>query len=155
MNTEDHLKLYEDKEAMMDILLQNIKNNLPDLEAHLDKVNSHWHYEDLIYRYYHHSFKVYYVQQETIDMVEAMLKLSPHSFGLEDKFMEIYEDGIGKKFEQKHNEDWNLNCAPMVEAFLHAKYFLEMIVKYGKEYDEAPELLHSGWASVLILYGLR
>jgi hypothetical protein len=135
-------ELYEEQTKQMNKLLENIKEKLPTLEAHLNKVSSHWHYEDLIYRYYHHSYKVFYIQQETKDMVEAMIELSPNDKGLDSKFMEIYEDGIGKEFEQKHNKEWRETCAPMVEAFLHAKYFLEMIVKYGKEYDEAPDLLH-------------
>ena len=40
------------------------------------------------------------------------------------------------------------------ESF-HAKFFLEMVVKYGKEIDEPPEVLPSGWAAVLCLYDLR
>jgi len=155
MSIEDNKKAYDEQTKQMGELLKNIKDNLPMLEDHLKKVSSHWHYEDLMYRYYHHSFKVFYVQQETKDMVSAFKELSPNDKDLDDKFMEIYEAGIGKKFEQKHNQDWNKECAPMIEAFLHAKYFLEMIIKYGKQYDEAPELLHSGWASVLTLYGLR
>jgi hypothetical protein len=44
---------------------------------------------------------------------------------------------------------------PIVEAFFHARYFLEMAVRYGKELATAPCLLPSGWASLLYLYGLR
>lgn len=42
-----------------------------------------------------------------------------------------------------------------VEAFLHAKSFLEMVVKYGKELETAQNLLPSGWAAVLCFYDLR
>jgi hypothetical protein len=43
----------------------------------------------------------------------------------------------------------------MVEAFAHARYFLEMACKYGKELEEPPQIMPSGWASVLYLYDLR
>jgi hypothetical protein len=44
---------------------------------------------------------------------------------------------------------------PILEAYQHAKYFLEMAVKYGSQLERPPNLLPSGWAAVLHLYGLR
>jgi hypothetical protein len=41
-----------------------------------------------------------------------------------------------------------------VEA-LHARYMLEMAVKYGIELDGTPRFLPSGWAALLYLYDLR
>jgi hypothetical protein len=32
---------------------------------------------------------------------------------------------------------------------------LEKIIKYGRELEEAPPMLPSGWAAVLYLYDLR
>ena len=43
----------------------------------------------------------------------------------------------------------------MLEAFWHAEYMLRMAIRYGKELDEAPSLLPSGWAALLYLYGIR
>jgi hypothetical protein len=43
----------------------------------------------------------------------------------------------------------------MVEAFFHARFMLEMAVKFGRSLDAAPERLPSGWAALLYLYGLR
>jgi hypothetical protein len=43
----------------------------------------------------------------------------------------------------------------MLEAFFHARYFLEMAVKYGRELELPPTLLPSGWAALLYLYNLR
>ena len=51
--------------------------------------------------------------------------------------------------EHEHNEKWTHHTRPFVEAFFHAKYFLEMVIKYGKEIEEPPEILPSGWAAVL------
>jgi len=44
---------------------------------------------------------------------------------------------------------------PILEAFWHTKYFLAIIAKYGKELQNAPQVLPSGWASVLCLFSLR
>lgn len=44
---------------------------------------------------------------------------------------------------------------PIVEAFLHAKYFLEMMIKYAREMDAAPIMLPTGWAAILELYNQR
>lgn len=61
----------------------------------------------------------------------------------------------GKQFEMKHNQQWTSHTRVFLEAFFHAKYFLEMAVKYGKELDTAPNTLPSGWAALLCLYDLR
>jgi hypothetical protein len=44
---------------------------------------------------------------------------------------------------------------PFVEAFFHARYFLAMAVKYGRELEFPPALMPSGWAAVLYLFDLR
>ena len=54
-----------------------------------------------------------------------------------------------------HNKDWTTHTRPFVEAFFHAKFFLEMAVKYGNEMKEAPEMLPSGWAALLYFYNMR
>jgi hypothetical protein len=53
-------------------LFQNIKTNYSQLRKLLTEVNSHWCYEDYIYRFYHSSFKVYHLQYETRKIVEAL-----------------------------------------------------------------------------------
>jgi hypothetical protein len=40
-------------------LFKNLQAQLPELEALLSQCSNHWGYEDPIYRFYHHSFKVY------------------------------------------------------------------------------------------------
>ena len=49
------------------------------------------------------------------------------------------------------NQEWLEHTRPMCEAFFHAKYFLDMAVKYGESLEKAPDMLPSGWASVLYL----
>jgi hypothetical protein len=132
-------------------LLSNIKKKLPKLEALLKETSG----EDSIYRYYHQSFKVYRIQEYTGKIVDMLKSLAPDDYEFNRDFMRIVKEGTGRTFEMVHNREWDKNTRPMVEAFFHARYFLEMAVKYGKELKKAPECLPSGWASVLYFYNLR
>jgi hypothetical protein len=137
-------------------LLANIKSRLPELETLLQEMNSHWLYEDPIYRFYHQSFKVYSLQDETRRIVEALKSIAPKGTTFCKEFEEIFLAGVsGKKFEMEHNRNWTAHTRVFVEAFFHAKFFLEMAVKYGKELKDAPTSLPSGWAALLCLYNLR
>ena len=137
-------------------LLANIKAKHSALETLLEEISSHWGYEDSIYRFYHHSFKVYGLQHVTRRIVDVLRDLAPEDQSLCSEFEEIIKEGAsGKEFEHEHNEKWTHHTRPFVEAFFHAKYFLEMVIKYGKGMDEPPQMLPSGWAAVLCLYDLR
>jgi hypothetical protein len=137
-------------------LLANIQARSSELAELLEEVNSHWVYEDLVYRFYHQSFKVYWLQDMTRRMVEALQSVAPSGTTLSPMFEEIYQAGAsGKQFEMKHNQQWTSHTRVFLEAFFHAKYFLEMAVKYGKELQAAPTMLPSGWAALLCLYNLR
>src|SRR2546426_12707223 len=112
------------------------------LDKLLKAINSHSVYEDLVYRFYHQSFKVYYLQEYTKGIVEALKSLAPSGTSFSPMFDEIYQAGAsGKQFEMKHNKDWTAHTRVFLEAFFHAKYFLEMAVKYGKELESAPTML--------------
>jgi len=143
--------------TLQEQLLQNIKAKLPELKKLLKKINSHWCYEDHIYRFYHYSYKVYGIQDLTIKIVEALKTLDPNpeKFEMNSFFDKIYKEGTGKKFKSIHNKNWTRHTRPMVEAFLHAKYFLEMAIRYGKTMETTSNELPSGWAGLLYFYGLR
>lgn len=146
-----------EQEKNMQALLIAIKERLPELEKLYDSVNQHWTYEDGIYRYYHHSFKVFdRLQPMTIKIVEALKALAPDR-ELNPMFLRIVEEGTGKEFSKDFNEyeRWQKEGRPVVEAFFHAKFFLEMAVKYGKELESPPKVMPSGWAAFLYLYMLR
>lgn len=134
-------------------LLASIKRAMPRLQELLDKTNNEWCYEDAVYRFYHQSFKVYGLQDYTIEIVNALGAIADGP--MDDDFMTIIADGTGKKFDHSHNSAWLHHTRPIVEAFFHAHYFLTMVVKYGRELEEAPSMLPSGWAAVLHLYGQR
>jgi hypothetical protein len=135
-------------------LLLNLKHNLPELEKMLAHIESDWGMEDGIYRFYHQSFKVYHLQQLTVGICSALQQLLPDR-SMNSWFTEIVAQGTGREFELSHNQDWLRHTRPIVEAFLHAHYFLKMAVKYGKELNASPDHMPSGWASVLYLFNLR
>ncbi len=137
-------------------LLANIKARLPELEGLLDQMSSHWAYEDPVYRFYYGSFKVYDLQEQTRRVAEVLESLAPEGAAVSSVFREIMDAGAsGKRFEMDHNKEWTRHTRPFVEAFFHARFFLEMAVKYGRALESAPTTLPSGWAALLCLYGIR
>lgn len=135
-------------------LLTAIKQRLPQLEQLLKSMEAD--YEDRLYRYYHQSFKVYGLQEYTRHAA-ALFSGIGAQIGRPfcDEFQIILTEGTGIEFTLEHNQDWPRHTRPQVEAFLHAKYFTEMMVRYGRELEAAPRLLPSGWAAILSLYNLR
>lgn len=143
------------------VLLSNLKAHLPELEAAYAKyvevkMKDEMHpAEDLIYRFYHYSFKVYRAQQVTEHIVGLLKKVAPAGFELCDWFEEIVKDGTGKVWQLEHNKEWTKHTRPIMEAYFHAIYFLKAAVRYGKKLKKAPNMLPSGWAALLELYGIR
>lgn len=136
-------------------LLSNIKATLPDLKRLLKEAGSHWGYEDGIYRFYHQSWKVYGLQETTLGIVAKLKALSPLAVPLNSWFLQVVDEGTEREFKASDNRQWLPATRPILEAFFHARFFLEMAVKYGKELKTPPACLPSGWAAVLYLYNLR
>lgn len=152
----DDLSFFEnvDPSPKVQELLKNIKARLPELKEKLADFSSHWGFEDRIYRYYHYSFKIVGLQQSTMEIIEVLKSLLPGQ-ELNKMFMEIISEGTGKRFDASWNHTWSQHGRPILEAFFHARFFLEMAVKYGDSLDVAPRLLPSGWAAILCLYDIR
>lgn len=134
-------------------LLLNLKRDRPELEKLLAQCSDHWGYEDPIYRFYHQSFKVYRLQQQTKSMVEKLQALAP-DLPLNPWFVQIVESGTGKTFLSEDNARWTEVTRPILEAFFHARFFLEMTVRYA-DLPAPPQPLPSGYAALLYLFGLR
>jgi len=135
-------------------LLDAIKAKMTELEMVL--VSFSYEYEDGLYRFYHQSFKVYSLQDCTLNAVRALRSIAEASGNeLCQWFEQIVADGTGAKFEAEHNRSWPEHTRPIVEAFLHTRYFLEMMIKYGRELESPPDLLPFGWAAILELYNQR
>lgn len=133
-------------------LLARIKSNMGLLKDLLNKYSDHWNYEDCIYRFYHHSYKVQWVKTNTKQIYDALCKLADPDRGMNSQYEEIVKEGLSEILDI--NSQW-CETRKWVEAFFHSKYFLEMLVKYGEELDEVPQMLPSGFAAVLELYNLR
>lgn len=134
-------------------LLESLRRDRGELEKLLAASDDHWGYEDPVYRFYHQSFKVYGLQQRTETIVERLQALAPER-PLNPWFMEIVQSGTGKAFRHEDNARWTEATRPIVEAFFHARFFLEMAVRYA-DLAEPPQPLPSGYAALLYLFGLR
>ena len=146
--------MIEERRVLEETLLRNIKAQMPDLRTLLEECDDHWGSEDLVYRFYHQSFKVYSIQHLTEQIMTALRALLPDRL-LDAWFMTIVEEGTGRTFERSHNKDWPVHTRPMLEAYWHARYMLGMVVRYGEQLETPLQELPSGWAAVLCLYGLR
>ena len=151
---KDRRGMVNAKGAMTEALLAAIKAKLPELEALEQRVSSHWIGEDHFYRFHYQSYKVYALQNTTLEIVAALQALLPER-PLTGFLPEIVADGTGRTFTPEVNTRWTAETRPILEAFFHAREFLRLIVHYGRELETPPQTLPSGWAVVLLLYGLR
>ena len=134
-------------------LLNAIKQRKTELEQMLERASDDRLYEDGIYRFYHQSFKVFGLQMTTEAIVEVLRSLLPGRT-LNCWFSRIIAEGTGKEFEMEMNARWLEETRPIVEAFFHARYMLEMAVR-SSSLATPPRQLPYGWAALLYLYDLR
>jgi uncharacterized protein YpmS len=57
-------------------LIANIATARDDLFRLLEEVNDHWGYEDAIYRFYHQSFKVFFLQASTEQILASLMSVA-------------------------------------------------------------------------------
>ena len=122
-----------DEREEVQLLFNNLKKDLPNLTKLFDKYCDLW-YEDSVYRFYHQSYKVYNIQTATREIVAALENLLP-GYKLNEYFLLIINDGTDKEFQHEDNLKWLEVTRPVLEAFFHTRYFLEMAIKYGNELD--------------------
>lgn len=145
---------WEEQAKRSDVLLVDIKASLTSIEALLERFNMLE--EDKIYRFYHQSFKVFALQTPVREAVALFELLRPPQTELNGWFRLIVDDALRQEFStSRSNDNWLPETRPIVEAFWHCKYMLEQMARYGKELDKSPQMLPSGWASVLYLFNLR
>lgn len=146
---------FDELERLEGALLANLRQQAPALRELLERISGHWFYEDGVYRFYHGSFKVFNLQEDTRQIVDALTRAAPEDRALCSLFLEIVKAGTGREFKIEDNQHWLERTSPIVAAFLHAKFFLEMAVRYAAEFDQPPQPMPSGWAALLCLYQLR
>jgi hypothetical protein len=135
------------------VLIRRLRERRAELVETLTDCSDHWGFEDPIYRFYHQSLKVYALQDMTLRIVGALENLAPDR-PLNPWFREIVSEGTGRVFSIADNRAWTPATRPILEAFFHARFFLEMTVRYA-DLNEPPVPLPSGYAALLYLYGLR
>ena len=135
-------------------LLRNLREKEAELKSQLEACSDHWGYEDPVYRFYHQSFKVFWLQERTRSLAALLAEIAPTDRPLDPWFVEIVRAGTGRAFAPEDNARWTEATRPIVEAFFHARYFVEMAVRYASLH-EPPQFLPSGYAALLCLYGLR
>jgi hypothetical protein len=151
---QQFIRRMEKVQELSDKLLANIKENQTEIE-NLDNVFKSLE-EDYVYRFYHQSFKVFSAASQIKQAKELFERLAPDSFPLNDWFRAIADDAIGKEFDAaRTNQIWIEETRPILEAFWHSKYFLEQMLRFGRELEKSPNILPGGWAAVLYLYNLR
>ena len=136
-------------------LLRNMRQQEPELRRVVQDATSKSCYEDGICRYYYGSFKVFWLQNGTKLMIDALTAISPEGRLFCSLFGEIIRQGTGGEFSLEDNKNWLERVTPITSAFFHAKYFVEMAVKYAAELEEPPQPMPYGWAALLCLYGIR
>ena len=72
-----------------------------------------------------------------------------------EDYCQIYQEGARCEFNDPVNDHWLEYTRPVMEAFWHTRYFIQMMVRYAKKLETAPQRLPSGWAAVLHLFELR
>lgn len=126
----------------------NIKNKIED---------SRRGEEDGFYRFYHESFKVYYLQELTEQIVRFLCYMGEcEPDDLSPMFQEIVREGTNKEFTSDANNDWLGETRSIVEAYAHASHVFNMLVKHGTGKKEAPSgFIEQGWGTVLHIYQIR
>jgi hypothetical protein len=147
-------ELLRQQEENAERLLAATKARRKQLTRQLASVMDEWGYCDPIYRYYHHSFKVYRLQFVTLNIRDVLRSLLP-DLPLNKLFEEVISAGTGIEFEESHNREWFLRVTPITTAFFHAKFFLEMAVRCSMRYEKVENPLGSDLAALLYLFNLR
>ena len=134
------------------LLIQRLAGRADALRILLADIGDHY---DNVYRYYHHSHKVYRLQQMTRDIQVALEAVLPER-PLNEWFLAIVGEGTGHQWEPAHNDRWLEIPRRIVEAYLHAGYFLRCAVQVAEaQYANNPMPMPSSLAALLELYRLR
>lgn len=149
------MQMFQDEEQKRhDMLLANIKGRLPEIEKLL--ADFKLEEEDGVYRFYHQSFKTFHLQPFVRRARDLFVQIALDGAPLHAWFAAICEEALDHEFDPgRTNDNWQGEVRPLLESFWHCKYFLEQMLRYGRELAVAPQMLPSGWAAILCLYNMR
>lgn len=133
------------------VLLQRLKAALPELKNAKESLLR----EDGIYRFWHQSFKVFYLQSHTTRIFEALKAVSPQD-ELNPWFLQIVTEGTGKHFDNNTtNANWLAETRPILEAWWHADHMLDCAIWSAEHMQHVSGMLEYPWATILCLYNQR
>ena len=135
-------------------LFLRIKARLPELEELARTLEEAE--EDGIYRFYHGSFKVFYLQEPVKEAFALIKEIGGEDDPPHFEYARIVEAGTAYDFQgDRTNENWDAETKPILEAFWHTQYFVKMMVKYAKKLETVESPIDYGMAAVLYLFELR
>lgn len=140
-------------EAQEGLLLERIHAQEALLRALLAKCGDRWPDEDPFRRFYRSSPEVFALQPLTAEIAGALLALTPGR-PLHPRFVEIVRAGTGQAWSPADDTRCAEAARPVLEAYLHARFFLEAAVRCA-HLEVPPRPLPSGYAALLDLLGLR
>ena len=104
------------------LLLKNLRAEKQSLENLLASCNDHWGYEDPIYRFYHQSFKVFFLQESTKSIVSALRALLPEQ-PINEWFEKIVNNGLGQVLRTRPMKIGLPKYAPFSKHFFTPNIF--------------------------------
>ncbi len=147
----------EDRDKKEKIIFDNLVAKLPELIELKKELDSNYLFEDMFYRFYYQSFKVYGLQGVTTNIVKLLREISvTNTDRLNEFFEEIIAAGTGIKFDMDHNQEWTKHTRPIVEAYFHAARWIDVLIDVAqKPFPPKGEAISSGFAAFLCLYNAR
>lgn len=138
-------------------LLARLRQQQPQLDAlHTAIGSGSVVSDDLMYRFWHQSLKVYGLQQATLDIRRQLEQAADPDRGLDPWYETIVTAGTGHRFTLDDNSRWLDATGPIVTAYLHSAHLLRLARDAAERYETAPEGWYEpGWATLLHLYRMR
>jgi hypothetical protein len=108
--------------------------------------------EDGVYRFYHGSNKVFFLQDPVKEAFTLIKEIGGESDPPNFEYARIVEAGTAHQFSETTNENWEAETKPILDASSHTKYSINMMVKYAKELETVESPLEPGVVAVLYLW---
>lgn len=141
---------FQRREELLLVLPERLRTHAPALR---DIVGNSDSFTDSFYRLYHHSFKVYRLQDWIGRAVLILAAIAPER-QLNSDYSDIVRQALSEPWELAHNFAWAEKTRPIVEAAFHTRQFVQATLAVSAD-KSVPNMLSADWAITLYLWGLR
>lgn len=114
-------------------------------------VDGEWGASDAVYRFYTGSFKVFWVQGLTREIVGALHEVVPDR-AMHPYFLDVTAAGTNQKFIEHSNGNWLTETRPIIEALAHAAIMLDAACRCGASPTFPDAFYRVEWALLRQLY---